>query len=319
MKVFVTGGTGLVGSNVIKVARDEYAAEVIASMHHRQPSVPVDYAVERLDVSDVAAVRSVLRKHRPKCVIHCSASVDHRRLERDHETGWRLMVEATRGMAEVCGEIGAKLVFISTDWVFDGLTPPYYENTPPCPKNYYGLLKLAGETIVSSIGIDYAIVRIAAVFGVNWAFPSWVPEERVTGFGTLPNWMLRTLQGGGEIVEWTDHVNVESSPTLATDCADAMMTICVGQHQGIFHCCGRESATRVELGWLVAETFGFDQSRVRAATEAEMDISLLQDEPYLPPRTPLDVSESERRLGRKMMGVKEGLREWKCQMGATVA
>ena len=182
MKVFVTGGTGLVGSNVIKVAREKYGADVVASMYNRTPTAPVHYTIERLDVTDKAALTAALKKHRPDVVIHCAATVDHDRLEADHAMGWRLMVEATRSMAEACGEAGAWLVFVSSDWVFDGAHPPYKETTPPCPANYYGLLKVVGETIVNTIGIDYGIARIAAVYGRNWSFPDWTPSgSRASG------------------------------------------------------------------------------------------------------------------------------------------
>lgn len=316
MKVFVTGGTGLVGSNVIKVAREKYDAEVIASMYKRLPAVSGDYEIERLDISDVTAVRAALKKHAPDLVIHCAATVDIALLEHDHALGWQLMAEATRSMAEACGEVGAKLIFVSSDWVFGGAEPPFKEDTPPCPVCYYGLLKVVGETIVNSIGIDYGIARIAAVYGRNWSFPDWFPEERVTGFGTLPNWMLETLRRGEEIAEWTDYINIEANPTLASDCADAMMAIYLKKEQGIFHCCGRESLTRVELGHQVAKVFGLDSSKIRAATEAEMDPNTLSGP--LPIRSCLDVTETERRLERTNLGVEEGLQEWKRQMAEPI-
>ena len=319
MKVFVTGGTGLVGSNVIKVARQKYGAEVIATMRNRMPTAPVHYTIEPLDVTDKAALTASLKKHRPDAVIHCAATVDHDRLEVDHEMGWRLMVDATRSMAEACGEAGARLIFVSSDWVFNGDHPPYQESTPPCPANYYGLLKVVGETIVNTMGIDYGIARISAVYGRNWSFPDWTPAEHVTGFGTLPNWMLDHLRRGGEVAEWTDHINVEANPTLAGDCADAMMALYLSKQQGVFHCSGRESMSRVELGRQVALAFGLDVSKVRAATAAEMERGLKEAAPGpLPRRTCLDVSETERRLGRTNVGVAEGLQAWKREMGEPI-
>lgn len=315
MKVFITGGTGLVGSNVVKVARDRYGVDVIASVHNRLPAASTaGYTIERCDVTNRTQLMEALKKHRPDAVIHCAATVDHDRLELDHEMGWRLMVEATRTMAEACGEVGARLVFVSSDWVFNGYNPPYRESTPPCPANYYGLLKVVGETIVNTIGIDYGIARVAAVYGRNWSFPAWTPEERVSGFGTLPNWMLEALRRGEEIVEWTDHLNVVANPTLASDCADAMMAICLKKQQGVFHCCGRDPVSRVDLGKLVARTFGLDESKVRAARPEEMDLRTQEGKSPLPRRTHLDVTETERRLDRTNIGANEGLREWKRQM-----
>ncbi len=311
MKVFVTGGTGLVGSNVIRVASQKYGAEVVASMHDRLPAAPVHYKIEKLDIADGAAVLSALRKHKPQLVIHCAATVDIARLEADHELGWRLMVEATRGLARACKQTKAKLIFVSSDWVFGGSRDPYREDTPPCPVNYYGLLKVVGETIVNSSGLDYGIARIAAVYGRNWSFPDWTPQERVTGFGTLPNWMLDTLEKGKDIQEWTRYVNVFANPTLASDCADALLAIFARKQTGIFHCCGRTSISRVELGRLVASTFGFDPGRVTALPDSAMDPSQLSGP--LPERTALDVSRTENALGRTNLGVREGLKEWKKQ------
>lgn len=316
MKVFVTGGTGLVGSNVIKVAQEKYQAEVVASIYKRMPATPVHYKIERLDIIDSQTVRSAMKKHRPDLVIHCAATVDTDLLEKDHALGWRLMVDATHIIAEASGEIGAKLIFVSSDWVFGDGNPLYKENTPPCPVCYYGLLKVVGETVVSSMGIDYGIARIAGVYGQNWSFPDWVPEERVTGFGTLPNWMLDRLQKGDEIAEWTKYVNVEANPTLASDCADAMMAIFLKKRSGIFHCCGRQTVSRVELGRLVALAFNLDQTKVRAASEAEMDPSTLGGR--LPTNTWLDVLQTERLLERRNIPVEEGLQEWKRQMSEKV-
>ena len=143
-----------------------------------------------------------------------------------------------------------------------------------------------------------------------------VPEERVTGFGTLPNWMLETLRRGEEIAEWTDYINVKANPTLATDCADAMMAIFLKKKQGIFHCCGRDSITRVELGRQVAKAFGLDPSKVRTATEVEMDPGILSSP--LPIRTSLDATETERILERTNLGIEEGLQEWKRQVAEPV-
>lgn len=316
MRVFVTGGTGLVGSNVIRVAREKYGAEVIASMHNRMPSAPVHYRIEHLDITKKTAVLSALKKHRPDVVIHCAATVDQDLLERDHATGWSLMVDATRSIAKACGEVSAKLIFVSSDWVFDGHNPPYSETTPPCPANYYGLLKVVGETVVNTIGIDYGIARIAAVYGRNWSFPNWTSDGRVTGFGSLPNWMLQALREGEEIVEWTDHINTEANPTLASDCADAMLAICEKGVQGTFHCCGRDSVNRVELGRQVALAFGLDAYKVRAATVEEME-KIGHEDGYGPPvprRTCLRVAQTEQILSRTNVGLEQGLQRWKQEM-----
>lgn len=305
MRIFVTGGTGLVGSNVIHVAREKYGWDVVASRHTRTTdALDVDFLP--MDITDGAAVLETIRRVRPDVVIHCAATVDTDRLERDHALGWRLMVTATESLVAACRAVEAKLVFVSTDWVFDGETPPFTERSVPAPVCYYGFLKVVGETTVRSSGINAAIARISAVYGVNRAYPQWEPTEKVTGFGTLPNWMLRTLRRGDQIVEWTDHVNVAANPTLASDCADAMLTIAGADLAGTFHCSGRTCVDRVQLGRLVAREFGLDETLVRAATPEEMHPRA----ETLPPRTCLDVTASETATARRNLPVEEGLRVW---------
>jgi dTDP-4-dehydrorhamnose reductase len=309
MKVFVTGGTGLVGSNVIKVAVEKYGAEVIASRHSSSTAVLPAQFVE-MDIRDHERVRRLFVEHKPDLVIHCAATVDTARLEYDHRLGWELMVNATENLVTACRQIDARLIFVSTDWVFDGASPPYREDSIPAPVCYYGFLKVVGETTVRNSGIRYGIARVSAVYGRNWAFPEWEPSERVTGFGTLPNWMLKTLREGGEIAEWTDYLNVRASPTLASDCADAMLRIHERDLTGTFHCSGRACASRVELGRIVADTFGFEPSRVREATEAEMQ----KPGELLPLYTCLDVSATEAALDRINIPVTEGIAVWKEQL-----
>ena len=132
MRILVTGGTGLVGSNVIKFAREEYGAEIVATLYDRRPEVPWDARVAHLDLEDPASIRRAVEDHQPQAVIHCGAPRDENRLEVDHEWGWRVMVDGTRAMADACGDVGARLVFVSSDWVFgQGGQPPYGEESPP--------------------------------------------------------------------------------------------------------------------------------------------------------------------------------------------
>ena len=132
--------------------------------------------------------------------------------------------------------------------------------------------------------------------------------------------MLEHLRKGGEVVEWTDHVNVMANPTLASDCADAMMAMYLSKQHGVFHCAGREYVDRVELGRQVAQAFGLNASKVRAATQAEMEHGMKVHAPGpLPRRTCLDVADTERLLGRVNVGLAEGLQEWKRQMVEPVA
>ena len=174
MKIFVTGGTGQVGSNVIELARNKYNAVIVASLYRRRPQIPWDCETVEMNLEDAASIRSAIEPHRPDVVIHSAVPRDLTRMEFDHAWSWNILVTATRAIAETCRDLDAKLVFVSTDWVFGNQgEPPYSEHTPPCPANYYGVMKVVGETLVSTICRNWAVARTASVFGFNLACPDF--------------------------------------------------------------------------------------------------------------------------------------------------
>jgi dTDP-4-dehydrorhamnose reductase len=315
MKVLVTGGTGLVGSNVIKVAQERYGVAVVASLFLRQPAVPWQCSTVPMDLEDGASVRRAVEGERPDAVIHCAAPRDEDRLEVDHEWGWRVMVEGTRWLAEACRDVSAKLIFVSSDWVFGrGGQPPYDEGRAPCPANYFGLLKAVGEALVLALCENSAVVRIAGVYGPNWSDPSYEAREAGVGFGWLANHFVYRLGHGEPVSVWTDHVNVLGNPSLASDVADALLSIAHQEHRGLFHCCGRDAVSRLELARTVAAVFGFDPHLVRAAKPEEMSPGQLSGKLTAPRDSRLQVSRSEARLGRTNLGLVRGLEEYRCQL-----
>src|SRR5262245_24798053 len=116
MRLYVTGGTGLVGSNIIKVAQERYNLEIIAALFGPPPSGNVKYQLDLLDMSDHEAVKASIRKFKPDVVIHSAALLDQVYLYKNRAKSWSIMVEGTRAFAVACREIGARFVFISSDW-----------------------------------------------------------------------------------------------------------------------------------------------------------------------------------------------------------
>jgi dTDP-4-dehydrorhamnose reductase len=315
MKILVTGSTGLVGSNVVKTALARGGVEVVASAFARQPAGGWPCATVPMDLEESGSIRRAVRTQRPDAVIHCAAPRDEDRLEVDHEWGWRVMVDSTRTLAEACREAGARLIFVSSDWVFGrGGQPPYAEDSPPCPANYFGFLKAVGETLVASLCPDSAVVRIAGVYGPNWSDPTYQPAEVGVGFGWLANYFVYRLSRGQEVAAWTDHVNVWANPSLASDIADALLALAHQGQGGVFHCCGRDSVSRLELALAVADAFGYDRGLVRAATPEEMDAGRLQGKLTAPRDCRLRVADSEARLNRTNLGLARGLEEFRRQL-----
>ena len=163
MKIFVTGVCGQLGHDVVNNA----AARGIEADGSAVTSAPY----VQLDITDKDAVDSVLNEIRPDAVIHCAAwtAVDAAEDEENREKVHKINALGTQFIAEAVKEIGAKMLYLSTDYVFDGKGERPWEPDDKCyaPLNVYGQSKLDGELAVSSILEKFFIVRIAWVFGLN--------------------------------------------------------------------------------------------------------------------------------------------------------
>lgn len=317
MRLLVTGGTGLVGSNIIKIAQEKYPVEIVASLFARSPAAAWGFQTVSMDLEDTDSINRAIEDTQPDTVIHCAAVRDEDRLEVDHEWGWRVMVTGTDVLAKACQRTGAKLVFISSCWIFGNRgEPPYAEDSPPCPVNYFGFLKTVGETLVASLCDNFAIVRLPGVQGINRASSglNLDQSEEGVGFGSLANHFLYRLRRGEPVVVWGEYLNQLDNPIVASDLADILLTIATQDHHGILHVCGRDSVSRLELAQIVAEVFEYDRSLVRPASPEEMDVRLLAGKLTPPRDSRLQFARSEAKLGRSYPSLREGLSEFRRQV-----
>lgn len=176
MKVFVTGVGGQLGHDVMNELHKRGYEGIGSDIHPvyngvADGSAVTTMAYEALDITDADMVRKVLNRVRPDVVIHCAAwtAVDLAEDEDKREKVRAINADGTRNIAEVCKALNCKMVYISTDYVFDGQgTEPWQADCKDYhPMNIYGQTKLEGELAVSEILEKYFIVRIAWVFGLN--------------------------------------------------------------------------------------------------------------------------------------------------------
>ena len=176
MKVFVTGVGGQLGHDVMNELHKRGYAGVGSDIHPEYSGIADGSAVtempyEALDITDAEAVRQVLHRVRPDVVIHCAAwtAVDLAEDADKQELVRAINAGGTRNIAEVCRELDCKMIYISTDYVFDGQgTEPWQADCKAYkPMNVYGQTKLEGELAVAECLEKFFIVRIAWVFGLN--------------------------------------------------------------------------------------------------------------------------------------------------------
>lgn len=176
MKVLVTGVAGQLGHDVMnELARRDYdgiGSDIAENYNGAQDgSAVTKMPYIQLDITDDSKVKSTISKLKPDVVVHCAAwtAVDAADDEENREKVYAINVNGTKSIAESCKTVGAKMVYISTDYVFDGQgTEPWQADCKDySPLNVYGKTKLEGELAVSNTLDNYFIVRIAWVFGVN--------------------------------------------------------------------------------------------------------------------------------------------------------
>lgn len=176
MKVFVTGVGGQLGHDVMKeLARRGYegiGSDIKPEYSGIQDGSPVTtMPYIGLDITDKAAVMSAIKEIGPDVIVHCAAwtNVDGAEDPANKPLVHKINVEGTQNMADAAKAVDAKIVYLSTDYVFDGQgTAPWKpDDKNYAPLNYYGQTKLEGELAISSTTDKYFIVRIAWVFGLN--------------------------------------------------------------------------------------------------------------------------------------------------------
>lgn len=229
MKILVTGVNGQLGHDVIyelcRRGNEGIGTDIQPDFMHTKPEEkcfvrPVTYI--SLDITDRDAVQSTIRKVGPDAVIHCAAwtAVDLAEEEGKAAIVRDINVNGTKYIAEACRETGARLLYISTDYVFDGQGMKPWE--PDCrdyrPLNVYGQSKLDGELAVSGILDSYFIVRTAWVFGTNGR--------------NFINAMLAAAESRGEVRVVNDQVG---TPTYTPDLAGLLVDMVGTTQYGYYH------------------------------------------------------------------------------------
>lgn len=262
MRLYVTGGTGFVGSNIVKVAVEHYGAAVFTTVHRWRPDAAVPYRHGSVDVTDREQVLDSVRAFGPDAIIHAAILNDFNRMYRDPARSWRANVDSTRYLTEAANQVGAKMILVSSDWVFDGTRSDSDERTPPNPLNLYGVHKVVGETVVLEAARDGAVARISGVSGVHWTRPD-TPLTQNVGFGNLITAVVDALAAGRPFVLWHGAINMRATLSLASESAKMIMRIIERGARGTFHCCSGASLSRMEAARAAARAFDLDAGLIR--------------------------------------------------------
>lgn len=251
-KILITGATGLLGRPTFKVFSSVEDWQVVGTAFRR--SKP---GLERVDLSCPPAIPAFLDRIAPVAIIHTAAERRPDVSERDPHGTQRLNVEATAVLAEWARKHHAFLLYLSSDYVFDGTCPPYFPDSPTCPVNAYGLSKLEGEQAILASGAEAAILRVPILYGNVES----LEESSITAIARN----LLDARGHHEDV-LMDHWATRY-PTLTDDVARVLCQmlerrLASGDFSGIYHWSGDEPMTKYEMACRIAPMIGFEPSRL---------------------------------------------------------
>jgi dTDP-4-dehydrorhamnose reductase len=277
MSVLVTGANGLVGSRV--VARLAAAGEkVVAASRGPRRAVPAGIEYVEVDLLRPEGLRELIASAAPRAVIHCAAMTDVDAAEADPVQAWTVNARATEAAALGCREARARLVALSTDYVFDGQAGPYSEDDPPNPRGVYARTKRAGEEAALLLAPDCAVARVAVVYsgrpGAKRTFATAAAEQ---------------LLQGREVRAFHDQV---VSPTLADNAAEMTIGLWRSGQRGIWHCAGASVVSRVEFARALARKLAADERLVLPIPMSAAKLAAPR-----PARCALDVTRIRRLLG----------------------
>lgn len=303
MRVAVTGGAGFVGSNVVAeaIARGDEVVALVRAPPPR-PATACRYVCADLLAASVA--RAALDQARPDVIVHTAIWNDFAGIYADRSRAWESYVGVTRTLAEAANELGAALLTVSTDWVFDGTQPGADETTPPNPVNLYGVLKLASELVTLERAHRPIVARVAGVLGTHRAGAE-LPRSQDAGFGYFVGAVVDSLAAGRPFTVWeSDAINMVATPSLASLSAAWLLELAERELRGVFHCCGGEATGRMPLARLAARVFELDDGLLRGGPP---DPAALPGAP-IPYDTSLDARATARALERELPSAEELVR-----------
>ncbi len=241
MKILITGSKGMLATQVITDLERGYTelGEVPAALKGAQ-LVLAD--VDELDITDKAATEAFIAQHSPDIVINCAAYTNVDGCESNQDTAFMVNAIGSRNLAIACENTGAKLVHVSTDYVFRGDEPtPRREYDMPWPISAYGKTKYAGEQFVRQYCKKSFIVRTAWLYGYNGK-----------NFVKTMVWLAKE-KGGAKVVN-----DQHGNPTNAADLSHHLLKIAASEEYGTYHCTGGGECTWFEFAAEIARLAGYE-------------------------------------------------------------
>jgi dTDP-4-dehydrorhamnose reductase len=288
MKILITGGSGRIGLKLIKTFLPKgYEVASISKLD----KVPLNNVKNfLLDLTDKNKVLDVIKTESPDIVIHTAALTNVDLCESDKKLAYNQNVMSTRNVIEACKQVGSKLIFVSSAFVFNGKGKVFTEESEMNPINYYGETKMISEKDIKDSGLKYLILRTDQPYG---EIEEWQKDDNVRR-------VLKKLNQGLESREPTDWYN---NPTYIDDFSIATLKLIETNKEGIYNLVGPDFINRYEWALKIAEVFDKDKNLIVPIKSNALNISAKR------PYANLSNKKTQTEINFKFRNIIEGTRD----------
>jgi dTDP-4-dehydrorhamnose reductase len=283
-KVIVTGANGMLGSSIIKAFGGKYKFYSV-DKDHLEPILPNPV---QADLTDKEKVEEVITKIKPNLVIHCAAVTNVDFCEDNKEICYKVNVDATKYLSEICKKLDIVLVYISTDFIFDGEKGNYREEDKPNPLGVYAESKLLGEKAVIDSGVNYIIPR-TSIYG-------WNIQKKES----LVEWIINANRQKKVLNLITDQY---FTPIFTNNLAEAIFELYEAKKFGLFNIAGSERISKYDFAMKTADAFNLDKSLIQKITLDKIPFKSKR-----PRDASLNIEKIKKTIKKtKLLDAKEGL------------
>ena len=292
-KVLIIGANGFLGRNLFKLRNAEETKNSdlnLVAADLESSNLPSDIPFYTIDITNYEQSEKKIIKISPDVIILTAAMTNVDQCEVDRKLASKINVKGPLNIVKVCIKTNSKLVFLSTDFVFDGEKKRgycYKETDIPNPLSYYAKTKYKAELIIFNSGIEYLICRAAVLYGWNKTKLNFI------------TWILDNLKQNNQMSIITNQIN---SPTHVLNLAQIILKLIEKKTKGIYNTAGNCALNRYEIALKCAEVFGYNKNLI-------IPVDFFEQKAIRPKNVGLDISKLKKLIGTelKIYNLEEGL------------
>ncbi len=294
-RILIIGANGFLGTNIIQIRdqnpnifHDSFFIAADLQNTNIEKAIPFYY----IDITNHNDTFKKIVEISPDIIILTAAMTNVDQNEIDKDIATKINTEGPKNVLKACEKICSKLIFMSTDFVFDGKKQGYYtEEDIPNPLNHYATTKYNAELAIINSKVEYTICRTAVLYG-------WNPQK--LNFFT---WVLEKLQKNEKLTIVTNQIN---NPTYVKNLAEIILKLVEKDTSGIYHTVGKDSLSRYEMALKCAEIFNYDTNLI-------IPINEINQKALRPNNASLDITKLKRLIGSDIdiYSLEEGLEDMK--------